>query len=78
MLAISSNVYPAEFQYYDPFNPAARRIYWRQMSRNCITDGIDGWWLDASEPELSAQWGQYGNYYDRGRARRPRYLTHIH
>ena len=38
---------------YDAFNPTARRIYWQQISRELFADGIDGWWLDASEPELS-------------------------
>jgi alpha-D-xyloside xylohydrolase len=53
---------PAKFQYYDPFNPAARRIYWQQISRQLFADGIDGWWLDASEPELSGNWGEFRNY----------------
>ena len=53
---------PGNFQYYDPFNPEARRIYWRQISRELFADGIDGWWLDASEPELNSQWGQYRDF----------------
>ncbi|HTR43635.1 MAG TPA: glycoside hydrolase family 31 protein [Pseudomonadales bacterium] len=50
------------FQYYDAFNPAARRIYWDQISKELSADGIDGWWLDASEPELNANWGEFGKY----------------
>lgn len=50
------------FQYYDPFNPAGRRIYWDQISRELFSDGIDGWWLDASEPELDGHWGQFRNF----------------
>jgi alpha-D-xyloside xylohydrolase len=53
---------PAKFQYYDPFNPTARRLYWQQISRELFADGIDGWWLDASEPELSGNWGEFRNY----------------
>ncbi len=53
---------PGKFQYYDPFSPAARRIYWRQISRELFADGVDGWWLDASEPELNGQWGQYRDF----------------
>jgi alpha-D-xyloside xylohydrolase len=52
----------AKFQYYDPFNPVARRIYWRQISGQLFADGIDGWWLDASEPELDGRWGQYRDF----------------
>jgi alpha-D-xyloside xylohydrolase len=53
---------PGKFQYYDPFNPTARRIYWQQISRELFADGIDGWWLDASEPELKGNWGEFHNY----------------
>ncbi|HEV2320197.1 MAG TPA: TIM-barrel domain-containing protein, partial [Verrucomicrobiae bacterium] len=58
----SNFLVPAKFQYYDPFNPTARRIYWRQISRELFADGIDGWWLDASEPELSSHWGEFEDY----------------
>ena len=65
--ALYTNVIPAVFpkgtnQWYDPFNPAARKIYWRQISRELFADGFDGWWLDASEPELSGKWGEFRNY----------------
>jgi len=53
---------PGKFQYYDAFNPTARRIYWQQMSRELFIDGIDGWWLDASEPELSSTWGEFRKF----------------
>ncbi len=46
-------------KYYDPFNPLARRIYWRQISGDLFKLGIDAWWLDASEPELSIHWGEF-------------------
>ena len=49
-------------KYYDPFNPTARKIYWRQINNELFKLGIDGWWLDASEPELSIHWGEYRNY----------------
>ena len=29
---------------------------------NLFADGIDGWWLDASEPELSSTWGEFRNF----------------
>ena len=51
-----------KFQYYDAFNPTARKIYWQQISRELFSDGIDGWWLDASEPELGGNWGQFQDF----------------
>lgn len=35
---------------YDAFNPAARKIYWGHVEKNLYSVGIDGWWLDATEP----------------------------
>jgi alpha-D-xyloside xylohydrolase len=49
-------------QWYDPFNPTARAIYWQQISRELFSDGLDGWWLDASEAELSGKWGEFRNF----------------
>ncbi|HEU6446997.1 MAG TPA: glycoside hydrolase family 31 protein [Verrucomicrobiae bacterium] len=65
--ALYTNVIPAVFppgtnQWYDAFNSTARRIYWREMSHAIFADGFDGWWLDASEPELSGRWGEYRDY----------------
>lgn len=39
--------------YYNPFSPEGRKVYWDQMNRNLFRKGVDGWWLDASEPEIS-------------------------
>jgi alpha-D-xyloside xylohydrolase len=36
---------------YDAFNPKARDIYWKYLNKNLLSIGIDGWWLDATEPE---------------------------
>lgn len=36
---------------YDAFNPEARDIYWKYINKNLLSKGIDGWWLDATEPE---------------------------
>lgn len=36
---------------YDAFNPEARDIYWNYLDKNLFSLGIDGWWLDATEPE---------------------------
>jgi alpha-D-xyloside xylohydrolase len=36
---------------YDPYNPEARDIYWSYMNKNIFSLGMDGWWLDSSEPD---------------------------
>jgi alpha-D-xyloside xylohydrolase len=38
-------------QVYDAFNSQARDIYWRYMNKNIFSLGMDGWWLDATEPD---------------------------
>ena len=35
----------------DLFNPQAQKAYWADINRNLFAAGLDGWWLDASEPE---------------------------
>ena len=35
----------------DLFDPQAQKFFWREIDRNLYRDGLDGWWLDASEPE---------------------------
>ena len=36
---------------YDPYNPAARDIYWAAMKKNIFDLGMDAWWLDSTEPD---------------------------
>ena len=35
----------------DLFNPRAQKTFWSDINRNLFSQGLDGWWLDASEPE---------------------------
>jgi alpha-D-xyloside xylohydrolase len=39
--------------YYNPFDAQGRETYWRQIHRAFFSKGVDAWWLDASEPEIS-------------------------
>ncbi|MDH7599933.1 MAG: glycoside hydrolase family 31 protein, partial [Sedimentisphaerales bacterium] len=51
---------PGQGQWYDPFNPKGREIFWRQIRDQIFSKGVDGWWLDAPEPEIDArQWRTY-------------------
>ncbi len=43
--------YPSGVRVYDPYNPAARDIYWKYLNTGIFSLGMDGWWLDSSEPD---------------------------
>jgi len=43
--------YPSGVRVYDPYNPEARDIYWKYLNKGLFSFGIDGWWLDSSEPD---------------------------
>jgi alpha-D-xyloside xylohydrolase len=42
----------------DVFNPQARSAFWSELKDGIFRDGIDGWWMDASEPEYDALHGK--------------------
>jgi alpha-D-xyloside xylohydrolase len=43
---------PGQGQWYDPFSTQGRQIYWKQIRDQLFAKGVDGWWLDAPEPEI--------------------------
>ncbi len=43
--------YPSGVRAYDPYNPEARDIYWKYLKEGLLTYGIDGWWMDSTEPD---------------------------
>lgn len=43
--------YPSGVKVYDPFNPQARDIYWKYLNAGIFSLGMDGWWMDSSEPD---------------------------
>jgi len=45
------------FAFFDAFNPDARKLFWRQMKTNIYSAGVDAWWMDASEPDLTSRPG---------------------
>jgi alpha-D-xyloside xylohydrolase len=50
---ITSYAYPpGHGQWYDPFAAVGRQTYWKQMRDEIFSKGVDGWWLDAPEPEI--------------------------
>ncbi len=42
----------AGFKYYDAYNPAANEIYWKYASKGLFSKGMDGWWMDSTEPDI--------------------------
>jgi alpha-D-xyloside xylohydrolase len=42
------------FTFYDAFNAGARKLYWEQINTNLFSKGIDAWWEDATEPDLTS------------------------
>lgn len=43
--------FPSGVQVYDPYNPEARDIYWKYLNKGLFSLGIDGWWMDSTEPD---------------------------
>jgi alpha-D-xyloside xylohydrolase len=42
----------AGFKYYDAFNPAANQLYCQYLTSGLYSKGLDGWWIDSSEPDV--------------------------
>lgn len=40
-----------DIRIYDAFNKNARELYWRGMNEGLFSKGVDGWWLDSTEPD---------------------------
>jgi alpha-D-xyloside xylohydrolase len=36
----------------DFFNPEAQKAFWSELNKGIFQDGMDAWWMDASEPEF--------------------------
>lgn len=43
--------HPSGVTVYDCYNPKARDIYWNYLDRGLRSQGIDGWWMDSTEPD---------------------------
>jgi alpha-D-xyloside xylohydrolase len=42
----------AGFKYFDPYNPAATDLYWKYVKEGLFSHGVDGWWMDSTEPDI--------------------------
>lgn len=43
--------YPSGVRVYDAYNPKARDIYWKYLNEGILKYGMDGWWMDSTEPD---------------------------
>ncbi|MEL7145764.1 MAG: TIM-barrel domain-containing protein, partial [Bacteroidota bacterium] len=41
---------------YDPYSAQARDIYWKHLKQGLFDNGIDGYWMDGTEPEFFSSW----------------------
>ena len=42
----------AGFRFMDPYNPAATDLYWKHVREGLFRHGVDGWWMDSTEPDI--------------------------
>ncbi len=45
-------------KWLDYFNPETSKSYWQTLNDNLFVHGVDGWWMDATEPENDALTGE--------------------
>jgi len=44
---------------YDAYDPAAREIYWNYVKKGLFDNGVDAYWMDATEPEFRCSDDRY-------------------
>ena len=44
---------------YDAYSPEAREIYWKYVRRGLFDNGVDAYWMDATEPEFRCSDDRY-------------------
>ena len=42
----------AGFKYYDAYNPEANALYYQYLKNGLWCFGLDGWWIDSTEPDV--------------------------
>jgi alpha-D-xyloside xylohydrolase len=43
--------YPSGVRVYDAYSADARDIYWKYLNQGVFSLGMDGWWMDSTEPD---------------------------
>ncbi len=65
---LTRNLYIANSAWIDIYNPETQRTHWNAINKNLFSNGVDSWWMDATEPENDALAGKQtyfgpGNFY---------------
>lgn len=42
----------ANYKVVDIYNPEAQKIFWKHLHNGLYSKGVDGWWMDATEPSF--------------------------
>lgn len=42
----------AGYKVFDAYNPAARDLFWQHLKKGLYDNGVDAWWMDATEPSF--------------------------
>jgi alpha-D-xyloside xylohydrolase len=65
---VSDSLYIPGTKWLDYFKPETRDEYWNTLNKNLFMQGVDSWWMDATEPEndalagIQTAWGP-GDFY---------------
>ncbi len=54
----------AGFKYFDAYDPAATDLYWQYIRRGLFAHGVDGWWMDSTEPDVVNALTKGGEEYE--------------
>lgn len=46
-----NRAYPSGVRVYDAYHPEARDIFWKYLNKGLFSLGIDGWWMDSTDPD---------------------------
>lgn len=55
---VSKNLYIPNSPWIDIFNPETQTTHWNALNSNLFSNGVDSWWMDATEPENDALAGK--------------------
>ena len=60
----------------DFFNPETQKTFWSELKQGIFDHGLDGWWMDASEPEFDILKGRQ-TFLGRGESVRNAYPLYV-
>ncbi|MFB3387694.1 TIM-barrel domain-containing protein [Flavobacterium sp. LAR06] len=55
---VAKNLFIPNSPWIDIYNPETQKTHWNALNKNLFTQGVDSWWMDATEPENDALRGK--------------------